>query len=318
MQQKTSGIHHITAMSGHPQRNLDFYHTLLGLRLVKVTVNQDDPETYHLYYGTEVGAPGSLITFFPWMNARKGYIGAGQVGVTAYSIPKGSLAYWKERVEAKGYHTATEDRFGEQSLLLADPDGILVELTESATDNRQPWLASHVPAEHGIRGFHRADLVLKETDPTLQALQTVFGYEEVSRTEDRIRLAVGEGKANEVIDLIQLPGRPNGVTGSGSVHHIAIRAETDEHEKQLRARAIEYGLRPTEVIDRMYFKSVYLREPGHVLFEIATDAPGMTIDEPRESLGEKLMLTPWLEANRAVLEESLVRFELPNGVKFPS
>lgn len=304
-------------MSGHPQRNVDFYHGVLGLRLVKVSVNQDDPDTYHLFYGDGQGSPGSAITFFPWMNMRPGYVGARQVGVTAFSVPQASLNYWKQRLEGAGVHPKEETRFGETALLFADPDGMLLEIVGTTNDPRPAWDESHVPQEHGIHGFHRADLWQKEVAPTRDFLTNVFEMTQSEQDGDRTRFVFGEGLPGQIVDIIELPGRPNGQMGTGTVHHVAFRTPTPENEIAAREAVIASGLQPTEVIDRFWFKSVYFREPGGVLFELATDTPGFDVDENKDKLGEKLILPPWLEARRPLLEKGLVHFELPNGVSFP-
>lgn len=317
MQINTKGIHHITAMSGHPQRNVDFYSGLLGLRLVKVTVNYDDPDTYHLYYGDGAGSPGSILTFFPWPSTHKGFVGSGQVGVTAFSVPKESLGFWKSRLEAAGYHPMIEERFGEKHIALADPDGMLIEIVGTDSDPRAPWDRGTVPVEHAIRGFHRADLFVKQADPTISVLREVLGYEVVGEEEQRTRLAVFEGAPNQIIEIVAQAERPFGQTGGGAVHHVAFRAESDEHHLQIRQRALAAKRMVTDVIDRTYFNAIYFREPGGVLFEVATDAPGFATDEPMEALGEKLVLPAWLESRRPYLEETLLTFRLPNGIEFP-
>lgn len=304
-------------MSGHPQRNVDFYHGLLGLRLVKVTVNYDDPGTYHLYYGDGAGNPGSIMTFFPWPSSHKGYIGAGQVGVTAFSIPKKSLDFWRKRLTDAGYHLAEEDRYGDTAILLADPDGLLIELVATDNDPRTPWDRGTVPAEEAIRGFHRVDLFVKEVEPSEKFLQEVLGFASHETVIDRTRLTTAEGGPGQIVDLVCLPGRPWGRTGGGAVHHVAWRALNDAHELEIRKAVTGAGMQATEVLDRTYFHSVYFREPGGVLYEIATDQPGFAVDEAPESLGEKLVLPAWLEARRGMLEETLLQFELPNGVTFP-
>lgn len=307
----------MTAMSSHPQRNVDFYHGVLGLRLVKVSVNQDDPDTYHLFYGDGKGTPGSAITFFPWMNMRPGYVGARQVGVTAFSVPKTSIPFWKTRLEEAGLHPQQEERFGDPVLLFSDPDSLLLEIVGTTNDPRPAWAESHVPQEHGIHGFHRVDLWEKEVGPTREFLTNVFKATQAEQDGDRTRFVFGDGLPGQVVDVIELPGRPSGHMGVGTVHHVAFRTPTPENEIATREAVVASGLQPTEVIDRFWFKSVYFREPGGVLFELATDTPGFDVDEHAEKLGEKLILPPWLEARRSLLEKSLVHFELPNGVSFP-
>ncbi|MCC7102056.1 MAG: ring-cleaving dioxygenase [Fimbriimonadaceae bacterium] len=317
MQSNIIGLHHVTAMSGHPQRNVDFYHGVLGLRLVKVSVNQDDPDTYHLFYGDGKGSPGSAMTFFPWMNMRAGYVGARQVGVTAFSVPKTGIPYWQLRLEEAGFHPSLEERFGEPTLMFADPDGILLEIVGTPDDPRPAWADSPVPQEFGIHGFHHVELWTKDPAPTGDFLTQVFRTSVASHEGDRTRHFFGTGAPGQIVDIVHLPERPNGLMGVGTVHHVAFRTPTPENELIVREAVEANGLRPTEVIDRFWFKSVYFREPGGVLFELATDAPGFDVDEHAEKLGEKLILPPWLEARRSLLEKSLVHFELPNGVSFP-
>ncbi len=316
--QGVKGIHHITAFCGDPQRNVDFCSGVLGLRMVKVSVNQDDPGTYHLYYGDETGAPGTAITFFPWPDARRGRIGHGQVAVTAYSIPAESIDYWRQRLVEKGFAPfGPEMRFNEQVLSFEDPDGLLIELVaDQSGDPRPGWAGHDVPAEHAIRGFHSATIWFAKEEKSMPTLQETLGFKELGREGDRIRLIAEGGLPGQIIDLIPYEGE-RGLDGIGTVHHIAWRAEDDAHEMALLDSVHARGLRSSGFVDRQYFHSIYFREPGGVLYEVATDGPGFTIDEPVESLGHGLMLTPWHEPHRAAIRAALPALTTPAGVKLP-
>jgi glyoxalase family protein len=316
MQTITSGLHHVTAMSGHPQRNVDFYAGLLGMRLVKVTVNFDDVKSYHLYYGDGIGSPGSLITFFPWHGAQRGPAGSGQVGVTSYSVPFGSLDYWSTRLSDAGVHSQSIEREGVRSLAFTDHDGILIELTETM-DKRAPWSEGVVPVDFAIRGLDRVDLFVKEGAPSAAFLESKLGFHVSSESEDRIRLKTGEGLSGQRVDLIPASSRPNGLTMVGTVHHVAFRTENAETQKQLLKNLLQERVRATPVQDRKYFESIYFREPGHVLFEVATDGPGFAIDEPIDLLGTNLMLPDWAEPHREQMKPDMLEFTTPTGASFP-
>lgn len=314
-----NGIHHITAFCGDPQKNIDFYTHVLGLRMVKISINQDDVHTYHLYYGDELGRPGSAITFFPWPHASRGRIGHGQTAVTAYSIPAGSIPYWKERLEAKGHRPfGPETRFNEQVLSLEDPDGLLIELVADQNGDPRPgWAGSDVPAEHAIGGFHSASLWLASTEASEKVLTDALGFRVLSQEGNRRRLVVNDGRPGEIVDILAMPERPRALDGVGVVHHIAWRVDDEAHELTVRESVIGAGLRPTPVIDRSYFESVYFREPGGVLYELATDGPGFTFDEPADALGSDLMLTPPFQPHRDAIRAGLPAITLPNGRQIP-
>lgn len=312
------GIHHITAIASDPQRNLDFYTGLLGLRLVKRTVNFDDPQTYHLYYGDEVGTPGSIMTFFPWPGARRGRQGTGQLVVTSFAVLPGALGFWVERLVRHGIHYEGPVKRGpegpeqEQVLSFKDPDGLLIELVSlAAAEGRAGWGgAPGIPREHALRGFRGATLWVEQGDPTEQVLVDTLGFRPVREDGNTRRYAVGDDVRGAVIDVRSVGGFVRGTSGAGTVHHIAWSVEDDAAELAVRERVAQSGLQPTPVIDRNYFHSVYFREPGGVLYELATNPPGFAIDEPVERLGEQLMLPPQYEPNRAEIQASLPRLHL--------
>jgi glyoxalase family protein len=313
MTPQTTGIHHVTAISGGPQRNVDFYAGTLGLRLVKKTVNFDDPETYHLYYGDGAGSPGTIMTFFPWAHAPGGRIGAGQLVVTSFSIPAASLGYWTERLIEMGVRfEKPRNRFGDTVLSFEDPDRLRIELV-AAEDGRQGWSGGPVRDEHSVRGFHHVALAVETTDQTASLMTETLDFRRVDEAEGRIRLAAGEGGPGDLVDLVNAAGFPHGSVGVGTVHHIAFRVPDEETQLALREEIAALGYNVTPVLDRNYFRSIYFREPGGVLFEIATDPPGFAVDEDQEHLGEHLKLPPWLETRRDRLEEVLPPLRVPAG-----
>ena len=307
------GLHHVTAIAGEPQTNINFYTGVLGLRLVKLAVNFDDPTTYHLYYGDGQGHPGTIMTFFPWPGAYRGRIGTGQLTVTSFAVPDKSLQYWRERLRKRGaeFDEATSD-FGEELLFLRDPDGLQLELV--STSNANPdrvWERGTVPAEHAVRGFHHVTLSENGYERTASLLTEMLGFKQIAKQGNRFRYAVADGAPSAIVDLVCAPeGRPGSVA-VGTVHHVAWRTATNAEQVQWRdtLRKLEYDVTP--VIDRQYFHSIYFREPGGVLFEIATDPPGFATDETVERLGTTLKLPPWLEEDRLELERLLPRVELP-------
>jgi glyoxalase family protein len=306
----TSGIHHVTAIAGEPQRNVDFYAGLLGLRLVKKTVNFDDPETYHLYYGDGAGTPGSIMTFFPWGDASRGRIGAGQLTVTSFSVPAASLGYWAERLVEGGVRfEKPEERFGETVLRFPDPDGLRLELVAAGEDRREGWAGGPAPADHAVRGFHHVTLVVADPSRTAKLMTDTLGFRQTGEADGRIRCEAGEGGPGNTVDLVDGTGFPRGTIGVGTVHHVAFRVSDVETQLELRKKISSLGYNVTRVLDRNYFRSIYFREPGGVLFEIATDPPGFAVDE--EHLGESLKLPPWLESRRGRLEEVLPSLHVP-------
>jgi glyoxalase family protein len=301
------GIHHITAIAGDPQRTLDFYSSVLGLRLVKLTVNFDDPGTYHLYFGNESGAPGSVLTFFPWPHAPRGIVGTGQVAATAFAIPHGSAPYWRGRLSSHDVAIADAgERFGEPVIAIADPDGLPLEFI--ATRRAKPelaWTGSTVDREHAICGFHSATVSEEGYEQTARLLTATMGFALVGSEGNRFRYHAAGGEIAAIVDLVCNPGGRFGRLGTGTVHHIAWRTPDDAQQLQWRSELARLGYNVTPVIDRTYFHSIYYREPGGVLFEIATNPPGFAIDEPKEHLGERLMLPRQYEAERAMLERIL-------------
>ncbi|MEM7347539.1 MAG: ring-cleaving dioxygenase [Chloroflexota bacterium] len=311
------GIHHITAFAKNPQANVDFYHTVLGQRLVKTTVNFDDPGTYHLYYGDEVGTPGTIMTFFPWPNAARGYPGNGEVAVTGYTIRRDSVEYWQNRFADQAIEFGDiETRFGEQVIPFKDPGGMQLELvTSEAPATIQHWAEGPIPEEHAILGFHSATLWVSSAAPTAIVLTDQMGYTFVGQEDNRWRY---QGASNDIglyVDLLERPGQPRGRMGAGSVHHIAFRTVDDEEQLEYLTKLSRAGLQVTPVQDRQYFHSIYFREPNGVLFEVATDAPGFYYDEPIAELGRSLKLPPWLEPNRSLIEKRLPQFIHPDTAR---
>lgn len=301
------GLHHITAMAADPKRNLDFYTKVLGLRFVKKSVNQDDPGTYHLYYGDNVGSPGSALTFFPWPNLRRGRPGQGQAFATAFSVPAASQAFWVARLKQLNVETSPlEMRFADQVLPFTDPDGMKLELVFTAEpDSRTPAPSAEVPAANAIRGFHSTTLAHANPAPTVALLTGIMGYRVAATAGHRTRYSVGSGGPGSYVDLLSDPAVPRGLNGAGTVHHIAFRVADDAAHKAAHEILQAHGAHVSPIIDRAYFKSIYYREPNGVLFEIATDQPGFTIDEPVETLGTVLGLPPHLEPHRAEIEAAL-------------
>ncbi|WP_019243592.1 MULTISPECIES: ring-cleaving dioxygenase [Bacillus] len=304
MSKKTMGIHHITAIVGHPQENVDFYSGVLGLRLVKKTVNFDDPGTYHLYFGNEGGTPGTIITFFPWAGAHKGKIGAGQVGVTSYVVPIGAMSFWEKRLAKFNIKFSKTERFGEQYLSFEDPHGLLLEIVERAEGQQNSWSFGEVTSDVAIKGFGGATLYSKRPEHTAQLLEQVMGLERIGQEEDIIRFQ-SIGDIGNVID-VKISSLPNGEMGVGTVHHIAWRAKDDEDQLDWKRYVSEHGYGVTPVRDRNYFNAIYFREHGEILFEIATDPPGFAHDESQETMGGNLMLPSQYEIHREKLEEILI------------
>lgn len=307
MQKQIAGIHHVTAIAGDPQRNIDFYAGVLGLRLVKFTVNYDDPGTYHLYYGDYSGQPGTILTFFPWRGVPQGRAGVGQVTVTSFSVPADSFPFWEKRLTLNGVEfTGPESRFDETLLSFRDPDGMQLELVASQQpDSRPGWPGGPIPDDAAIRGFHGAAFSVGRYNHTTSLLSNVMGFREVGVDGNRHRFATGQGGPHSIVDVIETPADRRGLQGAGSVHHIAWRAANDEQQLQWLHDIRQAHLQISPVIDRTYFHSIYYREPSGILFEIATDPPGFTVDEPLESLGASLVLPAWLEPDRARLLQVL-------------
>jgi len=306
------GIHHVTAIAGRPNVNLDFYTRTLGLRLVKKTVNFDDPGTYHFYYGDEAGSPGTILTFFPWEHAAPGRGGVGLTQTTAFRVPEPSIGFWTHRlVEAGARHEAPVRRFGECVLEFTDPDGVSLALVGvSGAENEPAWTTGDIPAAHAIRGFHGVTLMLETAEPTGAILTGVLGFTSVGREGSYVRFK-SDDEIGGIIDIREAKGFLPGRMGRGSVHHVAFRATDDATQAEMaRKLADDHGLQATEQRDRNYFRSVYFREPGGILFEIATDAPGFTVDEPLATLGASLKLPRFLEPKRTQIEAVLPHLEV--------
>jgi glyoxalase family protein len=326
MDKKIAGLHHVTAIASDPQRNVDFYIGLLGLRLVKRTVNFDDPGTYHFYFGDARGTPGTILTFFSWPGARRGHRGGGQIDATAFAISPDSVGYWLDRF--KEQHVTAEKtsaRFGEEVIRFTDPDGLLLELIAPAVEAgvapanarrsaTESWIDSIVPAEHSLHGFHSVSATLEGYERTAKLLTESFGYRLVKELGNRFRfVAPSESGLGRIVDLLCMPDSRPGAIAAGSVHHIAFRANDDAEQLQWREHLVELGYNVTPVIDRTYFHSIYFREPGGILFEIATVPPGFTLDEKLDELGMRLRLPSWMESTRSQIERVLPPIKLPDG-----
>ncbi len=310
-----AGAHHVTAIAGDPQQNVGFYAGVLGLRLVKKTVNFDDPSSYHLYYGDAGGNPGTIMTFFSWPGAPRGRSGAGQIGATSFAVPKDSLGYWTQRLVEHGVRFGTPTRrFDETVLAFEDPDGLGIEIVTRPGLNgaSSSWAGSTVPGEHAIRKISGVTLLEAAPDRTEELLTSFLGFEKVGEEDGRVRYATAGGEnAESFADVVGVPDAARGQTAVGTTHHVAWRAPDDETEESWRGEAEARGLDVTPVLDRQYFHSIYFREPGGVLFEIATDPPGFAVDEEPNHLGEDLKLPPWLERHRDKIAADLPPIRLP-------
>lgn len=314
--QPIQGLHHITAVASDPQRNVNFYHNVLGQRLIKKTVNFDDPGTYHFYFGDEVGSPGTIMTFFPWQHMQRGVLGNGETSAVGYTIPQGSADYWTKRLKEKGISTGeSQMRFGQTVIPFNDPDGMRLELIETdAPSTITHWADGPVPVEHALRGFHSVTLWLEDVEGTAVLLTQFLGYEFVGKEGDRYRY---KGASNDVglyVDIVVREGGNYGRFGAGSIHHIAFRTVDDAEQQEYLQKLRRAGFQVTPVQDRQYFHSIYFRSPGGVLFEVATDAPGFLYDEPVAELGSSLKLPPWLESQRERIAGVLPDIDI-NGVK---
>jgi glyoxalase family protein len=307
-----SGLHHVTAIAGNASRNIDFYTRVLGLRFVKKTVNFDDPGTYHFYYGDVAGHPGTVLTFFPWPHAVAGRGGVGETHQTAFRVPLGALGFWTHRFIGKGVaHQATEKRFGETVLPFTDPDGTRLALVGGPGIEQDPaWSSGDIPAEHAIRGFHGITLLLDDAARTGAILTGVLGFRETGREDSVTRFSAPGAVQGGFVNIHAAKGFLPGRQGRGSVHHVAFRAPDDATQAGMTRKLItDHGMHPTEQKDRKYFRSVYFREPGGVLFEIATDIPGFAVDEPIDALGRSLQLPAFLETRRGEIEGKLPALE---------
>lgn len=309
MENRILGLHHITAIAGDAKRNFDFYTRILGLRFIKKTVNFDDPHTYHFYFGDETGSAGTILTFFPWGDEiQQGRKGSGMVTEIGYSIPKGSIDFWIKRFEENNViYNKPAEKFGEKYLTFLDPDGLKLELTEVSTDSRTPWETEEVKAAVATRGFHHVTLTLKDKEATAYILTNVFGYTLVKSDGNRFRYATDAVKEASIVDIVEIPSENRGFNANGTVHHVAFRVKDDAVLMEFRDKIVKMGLSITPQIDRNYFHSLYFREPGGVLFEIATENPGFTVDEHLAELGQNLKLPAQYESQRAEIENHLVK-----------
>ena len=306
------GVHHITAIASDPNRNIAFYTEILGLKLVKLTVNYDDPGTYHFYYGDEIGHPGTILTFFPWPDAPRGRRGSGQATAVTFAIPTGSMSFWVDRLRhhevVVGELTA---RFNEGALPFSDPDGLQLELVEAPVNGTRKNNYGSIPIERAITGISGVTLLESAVQETDSLLTRILGFQRVNQEGNRTRYLAGATGTGTQVDLVHMPDEPPGAVAVGTVHHVAWRIADEERQRAWRKEIVGAGLNVTPIIDRLYFKSIYFREPGGVLFELATDPPGFAIDEEPDKLGSRLVLPPWLEADRAKLEQRLPRLALP-------
>jgi glyoxalase family protein len=307
MEDRILGLHHITAISGNAKRTLEFYTKILGLRLVKKTVNFDDSGTYHFYFGDEKGTPGSVLTFFPWEGIRQGYTGSGMATEIGYSVPLDSLAFWADRFKQyKVKFDEAEEKFGEKILSFRDPDGLKLKLiVPSSADNRKPWETAEVNGTVAAKGFHSITLMLKNVTPTAKILTDILGYKLLKQDGINYRFVTDAVDNASIVDIIEAPSIAHGVVAAGTNHHVAFRVKNDNILMDYREKIESFGLNITPKIDRDYFFSLYFREPGGVLFELATDNPGFTKDEPLNELGTHLKLPKQYEESRAEIEKVL-------------
>ena len=307
METKVLGLHHITAIAGSARRNYEFYTGVLGLRFIKKTVNFDDPGTYHFYFGDKAGTPGTILTFFPWEGISKGRQGSGMPTEIGYSVPEGSLPFWRERLtKSQVPITGSGKRFGEEYLSFEDPDGLpLTMIIPQGSDQRAPWETEQVSAAVATKGFHSVSLSLRSVTATAKVLTDIFDYTLAKQEENRYRYATSAVENAAIVDLIESPHLARGTNAGGTIHHVAFRVKNEEALMAYREKVLSHGLNITPKIDRNYFFSLYFREPGGVLFEFATDNPGFSIDEPVHELGTHLKLPPQYENSRAEIEKVL-------------
>ncbi|MCU0426731.1 MAG: ring-cleaving dioxygenase [Candidatus Kapabacteria bacterium] len=311
METLINGLHHVTAIAGKPQTNVDFYAGILGLRFIKKTVNFDAPDVYHLYYGDENGSPGSIMTFFPFGHIQRGRRGNGQMSYTAFSVPENSLGFWMERL--KTFNITPEkpqQRFNEEFIRFDDNDGLGIELVATSNDTRPAWVSGSIPQEHAIRGFYTVALQEISGDRTIDLLTNQMQHRLVAEEGNRMRFEAGLGGAGAFVDIIGNPEEKRGLQGAGTVHHVAFGTNSDDTLLAIREILAEKGFDVTPLIDRQYFHSIYFREPGGILFEVATNPPGFTTDESKEALGTALKLPEWYEAKRDLIEQHLEPLEI--------
>lgn len=314
---RISGIHHITGIVSDAQATVDFFTNILGLRMVKLTVNYDDPSSHHLYFANQLGQPGSILTYFAWPGAMEGRVGSGQVTATAFAIPANSIGWWRDRLARRGImHGDGEARFDEEVLAFEGPDGQPMELVARADwPALEPWPATDIPDEHAIRGFAGATLSVAGYERTARLFSEVFGFEKRAEADNRFRFEAPATSPGRFVDLLCTPdGRP-GRFGPGTIHHIALRAADLKEQSAWREKLVDLGYNVTPSLDRNYFRSIYFREPGGVIIEIATDPPGFTVDESIETMGTRLVLPSWLESRRAQVTDALPSIILPGGMR---
>jgi glyoxalase family protein len=306
------GIHHVTSITGDVQKCVDFYVGVLGLRFLKKSINQDVPDTYHIYFGDYLGTSGTAMTFFGWPSWPKRKAGSGQVTTVSFAVPQPSLDFWNSRLRKLGVNVSRANRFGTEAIVLTDPDGIELELVGMASDDRWvPWPDGAVDRDSAIRGFHSVTMTVAESTATVDLLVSTMGFRRAAQEGGRTRFETGQGGPHAILDVVESPEGPEGEESIGTVHHVAWRAADAAHQSDWRETLVKAGRNVTPVIDRYYFKSIYYREPGGVLFEIATDGPGFTVDEPAESLGTTLSLPPWFQVRRDRLDATLPPIVVP-------
>ena len=318
MKTRIQGLHHVTATVADAQEDLDFYTVLLGLRLVKKTVNFDNHHVYHFYYGDESGTPGTIWTTFPYKGkgVQQGSHGNGQILTTSFSVPKGSIAFWGHRIYDQGItQFAHGERFGDEFLMFADPSGLFIELVANDRDNRTPWTTDQLGPENAIRGLFGVNLMLQELPRSIDFLTQVLNFEVTDQNEKVTRVAINGGGPGRTMDLLHTPDASRGINGMGTVHHVAMAVPDGDAQLAVREELVRLGLQVTEVRDRQYFQSIYFREPGGVLYEIATMSPGFTFDEMVEELGTGLKLPPWEEPFRSEIEAGLPVVTGPRALK---
>ena len=317
MKQTLPGLHHITAIASDPQQNVDFYTGVLGLRLVKITINYDDPGSYHFYYGDEAGSPGSILTFFAWPGGYPGKRGTAQATTTSFSVPEGSLGDWQKRFDQ--HHVRYEPpvrRWDEEAMTFYDPDGLQLELVAHLeAEERAAWSEGPIPVAYATRGFHSVTLSLRDKTRTAKLLTETMGFQLLREEGTRSRYIAGEHGTARTLDILTLPDLAQGSVGVGSVHHVAWRTPTDAQQQAWQETLLKQRYQVSQIMDRQYFHSIYFREPGGVLFEIATDSPGFVADESLESLGTQLRLPEWLEPNREQIQRRLLKLTLPKTQK---
>ncbi|GAB3981306.1 ring-cleaving dioxygenase [Spirosoma terrae] len=311
METLINGLHHVTTLAGDTQKNVDYYTDILGLRLVKKTVNFDAPDIYHLYYGNETGAPGTILTFFPYGDLPRGRKGAGQLTYTAFSVPIASLSYWMDRLHERHIpYAGPYKRFSETYLRFEDFDGMGIELVFNNDDQRPGWDNGRIPADYAVRGFHTVTLNESNPDRTIKLLTENMQHTLVGEEEGRFRFQAGQGGSGNFVDVLHSPKDVRALQGAGSVHHVAFSTDSDESQLIIQEQLLSAGYHVTPVQDRNYFNSIYFREPGGILFEIATNPPGFSVDEPVSELGTTLKLPAQYEARRAKLEAELPQIVL--------